>query len=443
MQALTAAPRDHLTAAEVESLISGDSVTVVPGCELLDTSNNVVADISTDMVKKAGGIQWNNRTAIHGSCQISLVRELAWGRDRIRPYRDHSRGDLTARFYLGVYVTDRPVENRAVIPITRDVAAYDLLYLLQQTGPGDTWVAPAGETYFDELQRGMTESGIGTNLLLDGDMQDLLIPETRAWCLLEPGVTWLTIITDLLAEIGYVPPWMDPDGNLRSRLYIDPAVQAPDRSLDVGDIRTNLVGHDRNVVITTANIANSWRFIMANAAVTPIEGAGIYTPPVNDSEGPNSTAALGRVVHKTMYLQAADQDALVAQGNQIVAADKASVRTIHLPVARLASIMGQDDVFQLTDAGVTEKAAAASWSLNFDNSLGQLVLGGEPAPPLDKVEVQAKATVTAESPLTVLIDGADTPCFANALNADPYLVDDRVTVTIRNPVPPLVQGVES
>jgi hypothetical protein len=447
VQALTAPPRNHLTAAQVESLISGDSVTVVPGCELLDTSNQVVEDISTYMVKRTGGIRWDNRTPIHGSCQISLIRELAWGRDRIRPYRIHSRGDLSAKFYLGVYVTDRPVENRAVTPMTYDVSAYDLLYLLQQTGPDDTWVAPVGEKYFDELQRAMVESGIGTSLLLDGDVQDLVIPETRVWALLEAGVSWLRIITELLKEIGYGPPWMEPEGNFRSRFYLNPAVRAPDRVLDVGDVRANLVGRDRSVVITTGDIANSWRFIMANAAVTPVEGAGIYTPPVNESEGPNSITALGGypggVRFKRMYLQAADHASLVAQGDQIVAADKASVRTISLQVARLASVMGQDDVYQLIDAGVTEKAAAASWSLNFDNSLGDLVLGGDPAAPLESVETQVKATVTSAAPLNVVIDGATVASFANALDAATYSVNDRVTVTVRNPQPPLVQGVES
>lgn len=447
MQDLTAWPRDLLTAEQVESLLNGDNVTVVPGCELLDIANNVVEDISTHMVRKTGGIRWNNRTPIHGSCQISLVRSLAWGRDRIRPFVEHSRGDLSARFYLGVYVTDRPIENRAVTPMTYDVTSYDLLYLLQQTGPGDTWVAPAGQKYFDELQRAITASGVGTALYLDGDVQALEIPETRVWCLLEPGVSWLRIITELLKEIGYGPPWMEPEGSFRSRFYVDPAVRQPDWVLDVADVRKNLVGRERTVVTTTGDIANSWRFVMANAVVTPVPGSGIYTPPANMSEGPNSITALGRRVHKTMYLQAADQAALVAQGDQIVAADKASVRTINLPIARLASIMGQDDVYQLIDAGVTEKAASASWSLNFDNSLGDLVLGGEPAQPLEKVEVQAKATVTSAAPLMVRVDGADTTSFANALGdsagAATYDVNDRVTVTIRNPVPPLVQGVES
>lgn len=58
-------------------------------------------------------------------------------------------------------------------------------------------------------------------------------------------------------------------------------------------------------------------------------------------------------------------------------------------------------------------------------------------------ESQMPATVTAASPLQVVVDGAQTSCPAAALDGATYSVNDRVTVTIRNPLPPLVQGVES
>lgn len=58
-------------------------------------------------------------------------------------------------------------------------------------------------------------------------------------------------------------------------------------------------------------------------------------------------------------------------------------------------------------------------------------------------EVQTGATVTDDSPLTILVDGATTPCPANVLDAGVYALGQRVTVTVRNPLLPLVQGVES
>lgn len=58
-------------------------------------------------------------------------------------------------------------------------------------------------------------------------------------------------------------------------------------------------------------------------------------------------------------------------------------------------------------------------------------------------EVQTQATVTVAVPLRIVVDGALTPCPANVLNGASYTVGQRVTVTVRNPLPPLVQGVES
>lgn len=58
-------------------------------------------------------------------------------------------------------------------------------------------------------------------------------------------------------------------------------------------------------------------------------------------------------------------------------------------------------------------------------------------------EVQTAATVSQESPLWVVVDGATVACPANVLDGATYAVGERVTVTVRNPLLPLVQGTES
>ena len=58
-------------------------------------------------------------------------------------------------------------------------------------------------------------------------------------------------------------------------------------------------------------------------------------------------------------------------------------------------------------------------------------------------DVQVAGTVTDDSPLTVIVDGATVANPANALDGATYSIGDRVTVTVRNPLVPLVQGVES
>lgn len=49
-------------------------------------------------------------------------------------------------------------------------------------------------------------------------------------------------------------------------------------------------------------------------------------------------------------------------------------------------------------------------------------------------------TVTDDSPLTVKADGADTANPAESLNEVAYSVGDRVQMTVRTPLMPLVTG---
>lgn len=58
-------------------------------------------------------------------------------------------------------------------------------------------------------------------------------------------------------------------------------------------------------------------------------------------------------------------------------------------------------------------------------------------------DVTVKGTVTDDSPLRVVVDGATVDTPAKALDGATYTIGDRVTVTVRNPLVPLVQGVES
>lgn len=53
------------------------------------------------------------------------------------------------------------------------------------------------------------------------------------------------------------------------------------------------------------------------------------------------------------------------------------------------------------------------------------------------------ATVTQASPLRVRTDGSSNDCPAVGLNGAAYTLGQRVTVTTRNPTPPLVLGEES
>lgn len=443
MEPRTAAPREHLTAEQVDALITGPRVRFRAGCELL--VNGAWVDISDDLVRAGSSIEWDNRTDVNGSCQLNFLRPFAWGRDRVRPFIVLSDDTVEARFNRPVFVLNRPEENRGPETVTYTCRGDDLLSLLKRTGPGETHVAVANGvlTYRQAIQAALNLSPLpDVTLQVDGTAIDTVIPATLVWALISPAPSWLRILTDLFKDIGYDSPWIDAGINLRARQHQDVSARTPEFELNTRDPRIDITDPDRTVSTDTEEPANTWRFWAANATVTPTIGNGlIYEPPVNQSVGPNSIDAIGEVF-KGMPLDAATPAALVAMGNKIRAEDMGSVVTYTVKIHPLP-IMGKDDVFNFTDIGDPVKVAAASCTENLDGSPGRLVLGGEPALVAPSVEQQAQATVTSAAPLRVVVDGALVDSFANTLNSETYTIGQRVNVTVRNPRPPLVLGAES
>lgn len=426
--------RDGYTADQVRALLTADSVEVSAGCDLIDASNVFVDDISDDF--DGGSISHDNYATVHGSCRLSITRALTWGKDRVRPWM--TVGGV--RFNLGVYVLTTPDTKRGEEPITYDVTGYDLLHLLQD-GPGDTYTVVAGTTYTQAVRDVITASGIGARVLLDGTRQDATLPATRVWALTGDGPSWLSVVNDLLREIGYDGIHADEDGNLRSGPFQDPAVAPSEWTFDTSDPRTNIVHEDRTETEDVWGAPNHWRFVRSRMDTQPVEGDGIYAV-TNQSDGPTSIDSLGRTVRKVVFLDAADQATLEAQGDKIVTEDRQVAHEFDLTVDPLPA-MGHRDVVTLVDAGSSDKMPVASWSLNLNGSPGHLKLGGGRDATPEPMNIQATATVTNAAELRVVVDGATVDSFANALDAATYAVGQRVTVTLRNPLPPLIQGAES
>lgn len=371
MQVLTAAPRDHLTDALVRALLTGDAVTVTPGLELLDTSNSLVEDISDDLV--GGEVARANFADVHGTCSLDLMRELAWGRDRVRPFMTLSNDDTSARFDLGVFVLTTPDSVRGDDDPTYSVTGFDLMHLLQD-GPGDTYMVAAGETYLDAVQAVVSAASPGSVALLDGTRQSTVLPEDMVWALTpDAPASWMRICNDLLAAINYRGLWADQSGTFRSGPYADPSTRAVEWVFDTTDTATDILGEDRTLTADVWGARNWWRFVRKDMATTPVEGAGIYTV-TNPSTGRTSIAALGRTVRAAVqFLDAADQASLEAQGDRIVAADQASSREFTISVDPLP-IAGHFDVVQLLDAGDDDVCQVSAWTLPLDGSQGRWTL---------------------------------------------------------------------
>lgn len=415
------------------------------GCDLLDTSNRVVGDLTADM--RAGGEITHDNFAdagqTAGKCQVQLMRALAWGRDRIRPWVSLSDDAASVRINQGVYVLNTPQDAGGEDPATYDVLGYDLTSLLNDL-VGDTRVVVAGTTYLDALRQVLTDSGVGAQLLVDGSAQATPLPYTMVWCLYDGGPSWRAICNDLLRAIAYVPLWADENGALRSGPEVGVA-QAP-----VGR-RFTTTGPGSNVAKSPAwtrdedlwAAPNAWRFIRTNMATAPVDGDGIYEPPVNQSTGLSSVDSVGRVRWKVVYLDAADQASLVAQGDQVVAEDMAAGQTVTFSTFTPTASHG--DVVLFDGGGRSDKLPVASWVTNLDGMPGQWVAGGTRPEPPAPLSASATGTVTQASTagLRVVVDGASQDSPANSLDGAAYTVGQRVTLQVRNPVQPLVQGVET
>lgn len=372
MQVLTDPPRQSLTAAQVTALLTGDTLRVDAGLELLDASNRLVSDISDDLM--GGSVSRANYADVHGTCSLKITRQLVWGKDRVRPYMTLANSDrsVTARFNMGVYLCTSPETPRALDPVTYDVAGYDLIYLLQSTGPGDTFVISAGTTYLSAVQAVLSAAQTSVPLNLDGTLGSTQLPNPMVWALVDPAPTWLRIANDLLAAINYRALWADQDGTYRSGPYLAPASRAVEWTFNTNDTNTNLIGEDRSVVADAWGVPNWWRFVRTNMSVKPVEGAGLYTV-TNQGSGPTSIDYVGRTIRKVVNLDAADQASLVAQGDRLVAEDKQVSRRFEVQVDPLP-IAGHFDVVQLVDAGSSDKCVVTNWEIPLDGSPGAWTL---------------------------------------------------------------------
>lgn len=370
MQLLTASPRQSLTDAVVSALLTADALTVSSGCELLDGDDELVGDITDDFV--GGTIRRECLAAVHGTCSLQLTRDLAWGRQRVRPYMTleadlPSTGHVQARFNLGVFVLTTPTQSLEPEPIYQ-VDGYDKLHLLQAQ-VGDSYSVAAGTGYLAAVRTAIVAAGAGERVLLDSTALAKVLPAAMTWPLDSSTETkWLNIVNDLLAAVGYRGVWTDQDGYFRSEPSRPPAERPLEWRFDVDDARTTIVGDERVLTADTWGVPNWWRFLRRAVDTSPSEGSGQYTV-ANDSDGPTSLARLGRRVPKVVWLDAADQASLVAQGDTIVAADRRVTATLELTTGPFP-IAGHFDVASYSDALAPGQGRlqARSWELPLDGS---------------------------------------------------------------------------
>lgn len=312
------AARGGLTADQVTAIIRDSStVDFSAGLELLDMNLNVLEDISDDL--RDGSVSRSSYATLHGTATLSLTRLLDWGTALVRPYMILNNGTLSARFNLGAYLTSSPVTNLIDNPITHEINGFDILHWLN-TPVGESYVVAAGAGYLSTVTDILLSTGI-VRYVLDQTATASVLPTAKVWAL-DDNVTWLTIINDLLAAVGYQGIWSDWDGLLRIQAYETPQDRAAEWLYSAtGD--SAMITPTRTVTNDVFNAPNRWVFTWAQdpSGVAPVEGAGIYTF-VNASTGPTSVEARGRVISASpQRIDVVDQTSLIAAAQQRIDAD--------------------------------------------------------------------------------------------------------------------------
>lgn len=366
MQPPTAWPRDELTADQVVELIrDAPAVTRSAGLEVLNRDLTVADDV-TDYL--AGGSVTRRAYAdLHGTATLALNTELDWGSAVVRPYYVLSDGTTTARFNLGAYFTSTPDRNLASGEPDWDVECHDILGLLDDP-VGDAYALASGTPYLAAVEQILIDRG-WTSYLIDQAASASVLPTDRVW-VFDDRTTWLVIINDLLASVGYQGIWSDWDGRLRCTSYIRPIERQSEWTYTTDPV-DGMIGQDRSMVYDYYSVPNRWVFYRSNNQDqgTPVDGDGIYGY-INQSVGDTSVDARGRVISKVQGMDAADHAALVTAAQSVIDADMHVAARFPMTTFINPLHWHFDRVYVIDpELGVPFDALGTEWTLPFNASV--------------------------------------------------------------------------
>lgn len=369
-----------LTDVEV-ALLHADNVEVSAGLEVLRPDLTVREDISDDLV--GGTVTRGLLNTIHGTCSLSITRELVWGNDLVRPTMTLTAGDLSARFPLGVYCLTTPERRFGEEPMTFEVQGQDRLYWLNRP-TGRDWFANAGVTYRQALLDTFVAAGV-TGVLIEGAAANSVLPKLKSWPRVRDNqsdpdqtttsVTWLRVVNDLLQAINFRAVWCDENGLYRCEAYRAPKDQPvrftfSDRDIVGPDARMlqTILGEDRRVIADVWGVPNKWVAIANNPpdGVVPTEANGLIQVRENLYDGP--TAQINRSPAEwvaDLSYDAADATALAGLIDRRVASDLAVTTRYEVTVGPFPAA-GHADVYRYVDsaAGVDRRVQLMGYDID-------------------------------------------------------------------------------
>lgn len=379
MQPLLDGPRETLSERAVRGLLQSTStIQITYGAVGLDGDFGEVADIS-EYVGAGSSITSNSTATVHRTCSLNIdadVGATGWSylSGFVRPhmtFTDVATG-VSATFHLGVYTLTTPTRALGTSPATLTFQGYDLLYLLNQP-VGDSYEVAAGSDPAQAAADAISLAIPEVEVIVTPSGSSL--PTQLTWPF-DPSqpTTYLSIISELLASIGYRQAWADWDGKFHIEPFLD--LQDADYEWTFDTVAPdNIVADGRTQDIDIYNVPNWWRFVMTNLPDVPVEGVSQFTWEDSSPSNPGSTVNRGRTIRHIESVPAATYQDLVDYAQRSIVAtlspgESFSVQTQPFPLAwHFDLIQYLDPALDSalpTDPGGERKVVATGWQLPLD-----------------------------------------------------------------------------
>lgn len=301
---------------------------------------------------------------IHRIITIELDKELDWGRQRIKPYLTVEGAGWVDTLPLGVFCLTAPVRTGGLRPPQWSVNGFDKMYLIDQ--PLALPVSyPTGSPILANVRELLSLRGIQVDRISNDRASDVL-SQVHSWGV-EQNFTYLQVINDLLAMVGYRGLRLDPDGFPES----GPHPSARSRNItwryDAGSPTTTVYLSGREHVDDYTDRPNRWVFWANNidADQPPIEGDGLYIVD-NHTEGSSSQQARGGlVITRAEGIEAITQADLEANGQRLVDEDMMSSATVRLTTS-INPYHDHQDILEVIDRdlGIAGTFEETVWSMD-------------------------------------------------------------------------------
>ncbi|GMA48668.1 hypothetical protein GCM10025857_39780 [Alicyclobacillus contaminans] len=325
--------------------------------DLLDANNAVIRDITNLVVAEQSTIKMDctaddiKRSA---TFQIKDDGSINWLQNRIRPWAVlHMPDGGNIRWPQGIFIPAAPGRSYQGPSTYRQVTAYDLMYILKQSGPNARYVVDEGTNIAGAVVTVLKNLGIQQ---INIQTCDKTMPTWYDWT---PDVAWLDVCNTLLKIINYEPLFVDEQGYFTSRPATTPQQRAEEYAYATD--AWSVIAPGATDTLDYFAVPNQWVGIVSE----PDKISLTYTYTNDNPASPTSTVNRGGlIIRKTISVDAADLDSLQGIVEQQAYTDSQVARQVTFNTLAMP-IHSYNDVYHLTHTrlAVDGKYQELSWEM--------------------------------------------------------------------------------